>query len=589
MKRTIFKSLLFALILSFMFTLLGCSKFKQYTLIFDVNGGEPTESMLITATSKITIPSAERTGYTFMGWFIDDETFETVYTPAYEHNSSDDLTVYAKWELIDYTITYHLDDGIQNSLNPATYTFIDQITFAEPTKTGLDFEGFYTNDAFTGSPVTEITAGTTGNINLYAKWGYIEYSITYHLDGGINSPNNPSTYTSNSPTIILETPTQAGKNFSGWFRDSAFNEPITEITTGSEGDFDLYATWEDAMPDMDIVVLTDGGNVDDGGMNQSVWDSVNSYAQDNGLFAAYIVPFGIGETEFTTAIDIASLLNPDVIICIGFHYEVAVYYAQNDFGNIHFILLDGEPHDETYANFAVTENTLNIFFQEEEPSFMAGYAAVYGGLTDLAFIGGMAVPMVTRFGIGYIAGAYYAANELDIDITFTAEHYEYAGTFSPSDQLKNQIKGWYSEGVDVVFSICGEGNRSIIYAAEESTSKWVIGVDYDMSHESTRIITSAVKFYGAAAIIALEQHYQDLWDGGQSIHLGANDDCVGLPSDFSRFGANETAVASAYADLLVKIQTNVVSVPDTVEELTTFLNALGVSNPTLVSKILPSW
>ena len=42
------------------------------------------------------------------------------------------------------------------------------------------------------------------------------YTITYDLDGGVNNPNNPSTYTDRSSTFTLQNPTKAGYTFTGW-------------------------------------------------------------------------------------------------------------------------------------------------------------------------------------------------------------------------------------------------------------------------------------------------------------------------------------------------------------------------------------
>jgi basic membrane lipoprotein Med (substrate-binding protein (PBP1-ABC) superfamily) len=106
-----------------------------------------------------------------------------------------------------------------------------------------------------------------------------------------------------------------------------------------------------------------------------------------------------------------------------------------------------------------------------------------------------------------------------------------------------------------------------------------------MSQESQNIITSAIKLYGTAAVYGLEQYYNGVWGGGAVIHLGAEDECIGLPSDFSRFGTQATIVEDAYEDILNRIATQVIVVPNTISELNTFLNAIGISNTTLLTKI----
>ena len=70
-----------------------------------------------------------------------------------------------------YDITYNLDDGTNDTGNPATYTIeTATITLIAPTKSGYTFGGWYNNAGFSGSAVTEITLGSTGDIELWAKW-----------------------------------------------------------------------------------------------------------------------------------------------------------------------------------------------------------------------------------------------------------------------------------------------------------------------------------------------------------------------------------------------------------------------------------
>ena len=72
---------------------------------------------------------------------------------------------------INYTITYHLTGGTNGAGNPATYTIESaDIVLADATQTDYNFGGWYDNDALSGEPVTTIPAGSTGNVELWAKW-----------------------------------------------------------------------------------------------------------------------------------------------------------------------------------------------------------------------------------------------------------------------------------------------------------------------------------------------------------------------------------------------------------------------------------
>ncbi|MDE6738186.1 MAG: InlB B-repeat-containing protein, partial [Lachnospiraceae bacterium] len=149
-----------------------------------------------------------------------------------------------------YTITYELDGGTNSSKNPAMYTAsTETITLAAAVRKGYVFEGWY-SDAEFNEPVTEIVKGSRGDLTLYAKWIDISeldmYQITYELNGGTNSENNPDIYAPETETIVLEDATHNNLNmkFQGWYKDAEFKEKVTQIPKGSTGDITLYAKWK---------------------------------------------------------------------------------------------------------------------------------------------------------------------------------------------------------------------------------------------------------------------------------------------------------------------------------------------------------
>ena len=116
----------------------------------------------------------------------------------------------------------------------------------------------------------------------------------------------------------------------------------------------------------------------------------------------------------------------NAIVCPGYLFEEAIYLVQNDYPEVQFLLLDGEPHDASYADYKTAENTHNILYQEEQAGFFAGYAAVKDGYTKLGFLGGMAVPAVVRYGYGFVQGADAAATEMGVKINIK---YAYGNQF----------------------------------------------------------------------------------------------------------------------------------------------------------------
>lgn len=112
------------------------------------------------------------------------------------------------------------------------------------TKEYYTFNGWY-DAATSGTLADPITTGTTGNLNLYAYWTPINYTIEYELDGGTNNGLNPTIFNADdSLPIILEDPTKEGYNFIGWFDAAVDGNEITEIASSDLGtNLTLYARW----------------------------------------------------------------------------------------------------------------------------------------------------------------------------------------------------------------------------------------------------------------------------------------------------------------------------------------------------------
>jgi len=109
---------------------------------------------------------------------------------------------------------------------------------------GYNFLGWFT-DTDGGVKITPETSVTiTDDQILYAQWTTHDYTITYNLDEGTNSPDNPATYTINSPDIHLTDPARDGYSFDGWTSDT-ITTPTKDapIPSGSTGDLEFTAHW----------------------------------------------------------------------------------------------------------------------------------------------------------------------------------------------------------------------------------------------------------------------------------------------------------------------------------------------------------
>ena len=302
----------------------------------------------------------------------------------------------------------------------------------------------------------------------------------------------------------------------------------------------------------EIAMITDSGGIDDESFNQGTWEGIVEFGDENDITYKYYKPLEISDAAYLDAIELAVDGGAKVVVTPGFLFSAAIFDAQSLYPEVKFIILDAEPHTADWSTFRTDDNTLPILFNEHESGFLAGYAAVKEGFVNLGFTGGMAVPAVVKFGIGYIAGAYYAAEEDGVTITLGDDNYLYFGNFDADDTNKASAAAMYENGVEVIFSAAGGAGSSVINAATESAAvDYVIGVDVDQSSKSDLVITSAMKELANAVQIALQDYVDGTFVGGTTVVFGVDNNGVGLPMDNSVFTNFTVAEYDAVYALLV--------------------------------------
>ncbi len=184
----------------------------------------------------------------------------------------------------------------------------------------------------------------------------------------------------------------------------------------------------------------------------------------------------------------------DLVIGIGFVQGTALAKVAKEFPKTHFLLVD---------NLLELPNVRSVIFKEHEGSYLVGAIAALTSKTNtIGFVGGMDIPLVRRFEMGYAAGAK-AVNPKVTVLT------NYIG--SGSDAWKNPMKGkelalsQYNKKADVVFHVAGASGLGIFDAAEE-TKKFAIGVDSNQNWiKPGRVLTSMIKGVDVAVYKTIEE------------------------------------------------------------------------------------
>ena len=128
----------------------------------------PVVDQVVTYPAGVTEPVVPtKTGYTFGGWYTDYDC-----TKAYDFAApvTGDMTLYAKWEINSYQVTFDSMGGSSLDSQQVTYNGTATTPHA-PTKTGYTFDGWFTDKDCTVA--YDFNALVTDNITLYAKWNKI--------------------------------------------------------------------------------------------------------------------------------------------------------------------------------------------------------------------------------------------------------------------------------------------------------------------------------------------------------------------------------------------------------------------------------
>ncbi|SIQ30029.1 InlB B-repeat-containing protein [Domibacillus enclensis] len=220
---------------------------KQYIVSFDSNGGTAVNDETIDHGDTATKPAdPEKEGYTFKGWYTDGQ-LETEYDFSTQVKAA--KTLYGKWELNEYDVTFDVDGGTAVSAQRIVHN--EKATApSAPTKTGYTFEGWYSDGAFE----TEFDFDTAikQDTVIYANWTINKYDVTFNTDGG--TAVNAQSIEYNKKAAEPDAPTKTGYTFAGWYDDAdtefSFDQLITEDTV-------VYAKW--TINEYDVTFHVNGG------------------------------------------------------------------------------------------------------------------------------------------------------------------------------------------------------------------------------------------------------------------------------------------------------------------------------------------
>ena len=295
-----------------------------------------------------------------------------------------------------------------------------------------------------------------------------------------------------------------------------------EETTAAEGETEAEA--EAVNPEEYRVGLMIPGNLGDKSFFDAAFNSIEPIKEQLGVTVEY-VECGTDTSKFYPALVDMCEADYDLILTISSNNDDALVQVAEEYPDQKFINLDDE----------MAEPPANVYImgtKNNEMSYLAGAAgalkAAELGESTIGFVGGMDIPGINEFLVGYIEGAQ--AINPDIKVATS-----YVGSFTDTAKAKENALLLYNSGLSVIFAAAGQSGLGVIDAAVEQ-GKFVIGVDSDQAAAlkdsqpdmANVIITSALKNISDNAVKAVDRAMKDEIPYGTREVFGIAEGAVGI-------------------------------------------------------------
>lgn len=302
---------------------------------------------------------------------------------------------------------------------------------------------------------------------------------------------------------------------------------------------------------VDVGIVFDVGGRGDKSFNDGAYAGGMRAARELGANVRFIEPGEGSDRE--AGLRLLAAEGMDLVIGVGFIFTDDLTQLAREYPNVRFAGVDLSVATDAAGNpIPPPPNLAALKFREEEGSFLVGaLAALVGGSKRLGFVGGMDVPLIHKFEMGYRAGVKHVCPDCQVIA-------QYAGVtpeaFSNPGRGKELALSQYQQGVNVIFHASGSTGLGVFEAARQ-TGRLAIGVDADQYAEMPgSILTSMVKGVDAAVFDAIAAVAAGRFEGGIR-EFGLAEAGVGYVYDAN----NERMITARARDRVERLRDSIVA------------------------------
>ena len=264
-------------------------------------------------------------------------------------------------------------------------------------------------------------------------------------------------------------------------------------------------------------VIFDMGGKFDKSFNEAAYVGAERFKKDTGIAYREFEVTNEGQRE--QALTNMARRGVTIIVAIGFSQRSPVETVAKQFPNVKFTIVD-----------AVVDlpNVQSVIYREHEGSFLVGMLAAMRSKTGkVGFVGGMDIPLIRKFELGYEEGARFANPKIEVLQNMTGST---PAAWADPTRGAELARSQFDRGVDVVFAAAGTTGLGVLQAAKDA-GKLSIGVDSNQNYlHPGSVLTSMVKRVDNAVYTAFKTAQDGTWKPGLQV-IGLAEDGIGYAVD----------------------------------------------------------
>ncbi|MET0849651.1 MAG: BMP family ABC transporter substrate-binding protein, partial [Candidatus Rokuibacteriota bacterium] len=272
-----------------------------------------------------------------------------------------------------------------------------------------------------------------------------------------------------------------------------------------------------ASQEFSPAIVFDMGGKFDKSFNEAAYNGAEQFRKEAGI--AYREFEVTTEAQREQALRIMARRGSQVVVGIGFAQASGIEKVAKEFPALKFAIIDAVVN---------VPNVQSFVFKEHEGSVLVGMAAAMASRTGkVGFVGGMDIPLIRKFALGYEEGAKYVNKGVEVFQNMTGTT---PAAWNDPTRGGELARSQFDRGADVVYAAAGATGLGVLQAAKDK-GKLAIGVDSNQNHIHPGVVlTSMIKRVDLAVYQAMKTARDGSWKAGTRI-MGVAEGGVGWALD----------------------------------------------------------